>query len=259
MTFFGALIFFVSGLVAGSFLNVCIWRLPRGESVVFPPSHCPACGRRLAWRDMVPVLSYVFLRGRCRYCGGRISPRYPLVEAVTGAAFLFLLFRYGPAPGLAAALVLTCVLEVAAFVDLEHMRIPNGLLLAGAVAGFLLNLLPGGPGLREMALGAVAGAGPLLAVVLASRGGMGWGDVKLAAVAGLYLGWRLALTGLFLGVLAGGVAAAGLLITRRVRRRDPIPFGPFLAAGFWVAMVWGEKLLAWYLSQISIVQGKQFF
>lgn len=253
MTFFEAVIFSIFGLVVGSFLNVCIWRLPRGESVVFPPSHCPACGRRLAWRDMVPVLSYIFLRGRCRYCGSRVSLRYPLVEAVTGAAFPFLFCLYGPSPALAASLVLTCVLEVAALVDLEQMRIPNGLLLAGAVAGVLLNLPPGGPGLREMALGVVAGAGPLLAVVLASRGGMGGGDVKLAAVAGLYLGWRLVLTGLFLGVLAGGVAAAVMLALRRVGRRDPIPFGPFLAAGFWVAMVWGEELLAWYLSKIFIV------
>ncbi|TDA67735.1 MAG: prepilin peptidase [Clostridia bacterium] len=247
MTFFGAVIFFVFGLVVGSFLNVCIWRLPRGESVVFPPSHCPACGRRLAWRDMVPVLSYIFLQGRCRYCGSRISHRYPLVEALTGAAFLFLFYLYGTSSRLVAALVLTCVLEVAAFVDLEHMRIPNGLLLTGAVAGLLVNLLPGSLGWREMALGAVAGAGPLLAVVLASRGGMGGGDVKLAAVAGLYLGWRLALTGLFLGVVAGGVMAVVMLALRRVGRRDPIPFGPFLAVGFWVAMVWGKELLACYL------------
>lgn len=242
-----AIFWFILGLVIGSFLNVCIWRLPRGESIIYPPSHCPSCGHALHWRDLVPVFSYLALRGRCRYCEARISPRYPLVEALTGGLFLFLGWHYGLSPRLPAALVLVCVLEVAAFVDLEHQRIPNSLVLFGAVAGVVLNLLGGGPGWLEMALGALAGGGVLWLVAVASREGMGGGDVKLAAMAGLYLGWRSALVGLFLGVLGGGVVAAALLAARRLGRRDPMPFGPFLAVGFWVALVWGEELLAWYL------------
>ncbi|WP_148867325.1 prepilin peptidase [Thermosediminibacter litoriperuensis] len=238
--------FFLLGLITGSFLNVVIYRLPRGETVIWGRSHCPACGRVLAWYDLVPVASYLALRGRCRYCGTQISPRYPVVELLTGAVFAALFYRYGPTPALAKYLFLGAVLIAAAFIDLEHYLIPDRLVLAGLAGAAILGFAARDVGVWSSLAGSAAGAGFLFAVVVFSKGGMGCGDVKLAAVAGLFLGWPLAALALFLAVVTGGLAAAALLLLGLKGRKDAIPFGPFIAAGALAAILWGWHIINWY-------------
>jgi len=235
----------VFGLIIGSFLNVVIHRLPRGESVVRGRSHCPACGRTLAWYDLVPVVSYLALRGRCRSCGAPISPRYPLVELLTGAVFAALFYRFGPTPVLIKYLFLASILVAAAFIDLEHYIIPNRLVLVGAGGGLLSPLLQDVSVWSALSGMAVAG-GVLLLLALVSKGGMGLGDVKLAAVVGLFLGWPLGLVAVFFAACLGGAFGILLLVFGIKRRKDPIPFGPFIALGTVVTLLWGKQVVFWY-------------
>jgi len=244
---------FVLGLLIGSFLNVCVWRIPRKESIVSPPSRCPACGHRLSPAELVPVVSWLALRGRCRHCGARISPRYPLVELLTAALFAAVALRFGFAWVTLPMLFLTAVLIAASLIDAEHAIIPNGLVLAGLVPGVLAAALRmnGGPWWDGLA-GALAGAVPLIAIDLLSRlilrrEGMGGGDVKLMAMVGLFLGWRLTLLSLLLAVYLGGLAGIVLLATRVLRRGGQFPFGPFLAAGSMLSMLAGGEILNWWL------------
>jgi len=243
------LFLFLAGLVVGSFLNVCIHRLPRRESVVRPASRCPDCGARLKAADLVPLLSWVALRGRCRYCGLPVSPRYPLVELLTGLAFVGAYHALGPDPLLLAkTLFFVSLLIVATFTDLEHMLIPNRLILAGLAGGAVFALLVPQPGLVSALAGAAACGGLLLLLAVASRGGMGGGDVKLAAVIGLFLGLPLGLLALFVASLLGSVAGLALRCGGALGRGEPIPFGPFLALGAAVALFWGRAVLDWYLA-----------
>ncbi|MEW6447053.1 MAG: prepilin peptidase [Bacillota bacterium] len=246
----------VLGLVVGSFLNVVIHRLPRGEDVVRPPSRCPVCGTRLAWHELVPVLSYLVLRGRCRHCGERISPRYPLVEALTAALFLLVyLVQWKQAQEdvlpehasltwvLLKSLVFTAGLICAAFIDAEHGLIPNRLVLALLTSALVVVPLAGDVRIPDAVLGALGAGGALLLLGWASRGGMGGGDIKLAAVAGLYLGWPAAMLGLFFAAVLGTVAGVALIVSGKKSRKDAIPFGPYLAAGFLIALLWGREIL----------------
>lgn len=234
------------GLAVGSFLNVVIYRVPRREGVVSGRSRCPACGHALAWYDLVPVASYLLLRGRCRYCGARVSPRYPAVEVCTAAIFVLVFWRFGLSPALAKYLFLGGLLVAASFIDLEHYIIPDGLIVAGLAGGAVLGLAARDVGLWSALAGLAVGGGALLLVALISRGGMGGGDVKLAAVTGLFLGWPLGPLGLFLGVCLGGFVAAFLLLFKIRGRKEPVPFGPFIALGSLLAMAWGREILAWY-------------
>ncbi|HHW42818.1 MAG TPA: prepilin peptidase [Desulfotomaculum sp.] len=247
-----AKLFFIilSALTVGSFLNVCIYRLPRGESITFPPSRCPHCGHRLAARDLVPLFSYLWLKGRCRYCGSGISPCYPLVEALTGVLFTVLYLRFGVSLLLLKYLFLTSVLIVLSFIDLEHYLIPDRVVIFALAGGAIINLLTRDLTFLSALLGLAAPAAFLLLLAVASRGGMGGGDIKLAAVIGLFLGWPLGLLAVFLGCLLGGLVGAVLLLARVKGRNDAIPFGPFLAAGTLVTMLWGQQILAWYLGKL---------
>lgn len=263
--FCGGLAVIVLGLVAGSFLNVVIYRLPRGESIVWPPSSCPACGVRLAWYELVPVLSYLCLRGRCRRCGGRISLRYPAVEGLTAGLFLtvYLVYQaeltgglFPPAAHfgwtLAKGLFFTGGLIAAAFIDAEHRIIPNRLVLALFAGALVLVPLAGNVKLGAAALGGLAAGGLLLLSALVTKGGMGGGDIKFAAVCGLYLGWPAVMLGLFLGALCGSAVGIALIVAKKRRRKEPIPFGPHLAAGFFVALLWGEELIRWYRTLVGL-------
>ncbi|HSW10494.1 MAG TPA: prepilin peptidase [Bacillota bacterium] len=235
----------IAGLCVGSFLNVCIHRLPLRTSVVFPPSRCPACGTSLRPIDLVPVLSYLWLRGQCRSCGKGIALRYPIVELATAAGFGVAVARWGP--GLAAfqAAVFLSLLIVACFTDLETGIIPNRITVSGTIVGLtLMTLGPAGP--VTAALGMAAGGGTLLLLALVSGGGMGGGDVKLGALMGAFLGWPAIGAALAVAFLAGGLAGIVLLAAGRKRRRDPIPFGPFLAAGAVAALFWSASILGWY-------------
>jgi leader peptidase (prepilin peptidase)/N-methyltransferase len=242
----------LAGLVVGSFLNVVIYRLPRGESLVTPRSHCPGCGKPVRSRDNVPVLSWLVLRGRCRDCGESIPRRYPLVEALTALLYAAVVIAHGSGVSLVLGLVLVTVLVPAAAIDLEHRIIPNKLLLVGVVAALAAGLAldPGGEPSRLIA-GAAAG-GFLLLAVLAYPGGMGMGDVKFAAFIGLCLGRAVAPA--LLAALIAGVTVGALVIARSgvaVGRKTAIPFGPSLAMGGVLGIVAGGSIVHWYLSTFA--------
>lgn len=240
------------GLAAGSFLNVCIYRLPRGESLVWPGSRCPSCGAPIRWFDNVPILGYLMLAGRCRACQGPIDIRYPLVEVATLALFLLHYAVFGWQPLLAVRLLFACALVVLFAIDLEHQILPNRVTLPGVAVGFLASLwLP--PGWRSSVLGILIGGGALWAVAEAYyrvRGeeGLGMGDVKMLAMVGAFLGWQQGLLTLLLASLVGSLVGVTLIVSGRGGLKYVLPFGTFLALGALVASLAGEPLVAWYLS-----------
>ncbi len=240
------------GLVTGSYLNVVIYRLPRRLSTVLPRSRCPTCGAPIRARDNLPVLSWLLLRGRCRACGTRISGRYPLVEALTGALFVASLERFGPS-GAALLAAIFCSLMVAlAWIDLEHLILPDRITLPGIAAGIVLQLLVPWGGMVAGVVGALVGAGLLLAAyglwwLVRREEGLGLGDVKMLAMIGAFLGWRGVAVSLFVGALTGAAFGLGLLAVGRGALRSKIPFGAFLALGGLVALFAGRALVSFYL------------
>jgi leader peptidase (prepilin peptidase)/N-methyltransferase len=244
---------FVFGATVGSFLNVCIYRLPLHLSIAFPRSYCPACQTTIRAYDNVPILSYLILRGRCRVCGTEISPRYPLVEALTGITAVAAFLHFGWQPELAVAFAFLCALIVVTFVDLDHQIIPDPVSLPGIVVGFLAATVTGDPGWQASLAGILLGGGILWAVAegyqrLTGREGMGGGDIKLLAMIGAFLGWRAVPVTLLIGSLSGTVVGLSLILFQRQDSRTPIPFGPFLALGAACALFYGDALIAWYLN-----------
>lgn len=239
-------IVFILGLLVGSFLNVCICRIPDGESIVHPPSHCPGCGRRLSVAELIPVLSYVIQRGRCRGCGCGISGRYPLVELLF-AVMLVILFRVFAGMEFVIQAVFYGLLFIIFFIDLEHQIIPNRLVLVLLAYTLVLQgVYPAQPWIASLQ-GGVLGGALFLLLALVSRGGMGGGDIKLVAVLGLWFGWHGLILLMFLAFLGGGVTGAVLLLTGLKKRKDGIPFGPFLVLASFVVTMWGNQLISWYL------------
>jgi leader peptidase (prepilin peptidase) / N-methyltransferase len=239
------------GASIGSFLNVCIYRLPRRESLVWPASHCTSCGRTLSWYENVPILGWIALRGRCRTCGERISIVYPIVEAVTAAVFVAGYLIYGWTPLLAVRLLFACAMIVLFVIDLQHQILPNVITIPGIAIGFLFSLfLP--PGWLSSLLGIVLGGGVLFAVMEAyarARGfeGLGMGDVKMLAMIGAFLGWQLMLLTLILGSFMGSLIGVALMASKRGGMKTALPFGTFLAIGALVSAVAGDAILEWYL------------
>jgi leader peptidase (prepilin peptidase)/N-methyltransferase len=239
------------GAIAGSFLNVLIYRLPLGRSVVWPSSACPHCSRELSWYENVPVVSYLALRARCRTCRAGISIRYPFVEVLTAAMFAAGWWYYGPGVLLASRLVFGCALIALFAIDLEHHLLPNAITLPGIVAGLAFGFFTE-PGWRASVIGALAGGGALYAIAEAyyrvrHEEGLGMGDVKMLAMIGAFLGWKLALVTLMLASLAGTVVGLGLIASRRGGMKYALPFGTFLALGAAAAATVGTRALAWYL------------
>lgn len=239
------------GLLIGSFLNVCVHRLPLGLSLVFPPSHCPACQRRLSWHENIPVLSWVALRGKCRTCRAPISIVYPLVEVSTAAIFTLGYWWYGPTLLLAIRLLFACAMIVLFMIDLEHRILPNRITIPGIVAGFVFSLFSE-PGWVSSLLGIAVGGGSLLAVSEAyyrvrREEGLGMGDVKMLAMIGAFLGWQLALLTLVLSSILGSVVGIAILILRKESLKYALPFGTFLAVAALLASLVGDALIAWYL------------
>lgn len=248
--------FGVLGLIVGSFLNVCISRLPAGESVVSPGSRCPSCRTAIRWYDNVPLVSYLALGGRCRHCRAAISPRYPMVEAVTAVAFVLQGLTFWPeVPLLASRLAFTAILVTLFCTDLEIQRLPNVLTIPGTVAGALASVfLP--PGLTDSLLGIFLGGATLLVVRWTWKratgvDGMGLGDVKMLAMIGAFLGWRQVIVVLFLSSVAGAVIGVALTALQGRSMQSKLPFGTFLAMAAFVASLAGESLLAWYLSSFQ--------
>jgi leader peptidase (prepilin peptidase)/N-methyltransferase len=234
------------GLAIGSFLNVCIDRLPEGQSIVRPRSHCPTCKTILAARDLMPVLSYLLLRGRCRYCSAPIPPRVLLVEAGTGAMFLLLWSRYGMSLHFAFVALVASVFIVVLVIDFEHRLIPNGVIYPAIAMALGAIPLAVGPGLPQALWGGAVGLALLSLIVLVYPQGIGLGDVKLAAFIGLVAGFPLVLLALFLSFVLGGGVGAAALLARRVGMKDALPFAPFLAMGGMIALLYGEEILRWY-------------
>ncbi|MFQ6067530.1 MAG: prepilin peptidase [bacterium] len=249
---------FILGLCIGSFLNVCIYRLPRGESLLHPPSHCPQCGNLIKWWDNIPLLSYLLLKGRCRYCSRCISFRYPLVEALTGIFFLFSFFYRGPGTfsfptflTFFKDLVFISFLIPVFFIDLDHRIVPNSLSYGVLVSGLLFSLLTGSFYSNLVGLGIGGGIFltiRLLGALFLKVESMGMGDVKLAMGIGAFLGWREALVCFFLSFLLGAIVAIFLLLTRVKGRKDRIAFAPFLVAAALISLFWGEKFFSLYLT-----------
>jgi leader peptidase (prepilin peptidase) / N-methyltransferase len=250
----------VFGLIIGSFLNVVIWRLPRGENLSHPGSHCPRCDHAIRPYDNVPVMSWLILRGKCRDCGSPISVRYPLVEAFTGAAFALTGWLVGYSILLLPMLWFVAVCIALAMIDIDVKRLPNSLVLTswGVVAVGLTVTAAVQDSWSHLAgagLGALAmGAGYLLLAVIYPAG-MGMGDVKLAVLLGMVLGWfgmAQVVVGFFAGFLLGAIWGLVLIATRHGGRKTALPFGPFMIAGCWAALVWGSVIVNWYSGFLAI-------
>ena len=248
------------GLLIGSFLNVVVWRVPQGLSVVSPPSACPACATPVRPRDNVPVVSWLLLRGRCRDCGTAISVRYPLVEVACAVLFVVMAVRFGPDPVLPAFLYLAAVGLALALIDLDCKRLPDALTLPSYAVGTVLlagaALAGSGTGSLVRALVAAAAMFAVyFALCFAYPAGMGFGDVKLAGVLGLYtgwLGWGEWAVGLFLGFLLGALFGIALILARRGGRKTAVPFGPFMLLGALVAVLYGGQLADAYLATTGV-------
>jgi leader peptidase (prepilin peptidase) / N-methyltransferase len=241
----------VLGLAVGSFLNVCIHRLPRGESLVYPGSRCPRCGRALRWHDNVPVLSWVWLGGKCGQCHAPIAVQYPIVELITAALIVAIVVVTPPGPLLAARLVFACALVVLFAIDLEHQILPNVITLPGIAVGWLFSLV-GPPGWQASLAGIVLGAGVLYGTAAAyylvrREEGLGMGDVKMLAMIGAFLGWKAVLLTLVLASFSGALVGVGMMAASRGGMRYALPFGTFLAVGALIAMFVGDAIIAWYL------------
>jgi leader peptidase (prepilin peptidase)/N-methyltransferase len=254
----------ILGLMVGSFLNVCIGRLPAGESVVTPPSHCPKCGTPLAWRDNVPVLSWIWLGGKCRTCGVPISPRYVIVELATAVVFVVQGLMLDTSPlvdssalvELASRLVFSSLLVALLATDIETFRLPTPLTYFGIVAGILFSLA-GPPGLVSSLIGAASGAGVLLAVRqawLMAMGvdALGLGDVKMLAMMGAFLGWPHVWVVLLFSSVVGAIVGIGLALAGRGTMQTKLPFGVFLSLAALASSLWGQRFIDWYLGTLSI-------
>jgi leader peptidase (prepilin peptidase)/N-methyltransferase len=246
-------IIFALGCCLGSFLNVCIYRLPQGLSIVSPGSFCPQCRTPVRGYDNIPLLSYLLLRGRCRSCGAKISWRYPLVEGLTGALAVALYLKFGLTGSFFAFFAFVAALVVITFIDLDHRIIPDVISLPGIGIGFLLSFFLPHPSVTESLIGLLAGGGSLYLVAvgyetLTKREGMGGGDVKLLAMIGAWLGWKAVLFTLFAASLTGSLIGGGAMVLQKQGRHYAVPFGPFLAFGCLAYLFFGPPLIDWYLN-----------
>lgn len=233
-------------LLIGSFLNVCIYRIPRAESIAFPPSHCPKCQHQLGPSELIPLFSFLWQRGRCRHCGAVISWRYPLVELLTTLLLTLVYLRFGWSLELVYYGGLTALLLVISFIDLDSMLIPTRLVGLGMVMSIAYNLHTRQPW-WDWLLAVILGYGLFYLIFMLSRGGMGGGDVRLAGMLGSVLGLRLLALALLIAFVSGAVVGLLLLVSGRADRKTAIPFGPFLAGGCFIGFIWGQALLDWYL------------
>lgn len=252
------IIFTWLGVLIGSFLNVCIDRLPAKKSLISPPSHCDSCQHRLSPIDLIPILSYLWLRGRCRYCGARIPLRPLLIEILTGSLFALILWRYDLSAEFAVTVFYCCIFIVIMFIDLEHRLILNRVTYPAALAALIISifypqpdgLISGVPGVTNHIIGGAFGFILFFAVAIIRPGGMGFGDVKLAGLIGLVTGMPMVLVALFLGIVAPDLVVAALILFRLKKRKDPVPYAPFLGAGLIITLIWGQSILDWYLDLV---------
>ena len=239
------IIVFTVGLLFGSFTNVIIARMPVGESIIFPPSHCPSCHKRLIAMDLVPVLSWLFLRGSCRYCQERISIRYPLVEILCALLFIGVYLRWGFSMTTLSGFIFSVILLAAAFIDIDHWIIPDLLTYPGIVIGLMLSFWT--LGFLPALYGTLAFGGLMLVIALVSNGGMGGGDIKIAAAIGAFTGIKGAAVTLLMASLLGAIFGLVVMAVNKTGRKTPIKFGPFLALSAYIAYLFADTIFLWYL------------
>lgn len=242
----GYVVAFVLGSIAASFANVCIHRLPLRQSIVHPASRCTSCQHPLRPWHNLPLVSFIALRGRCAFCQARIAWRYPLVESLGGLFYLMGYHQLGLSVHAFAYVLLVTALLIVSFIDLAHMIIPDTVTLPGIGIGIAIGCLPSAIGFANAVAGACLGGGIFLLIMLLYPAGMGGGDVKLIAMIGAFVGWQAVLVTIILSAFCGALSGLTLILLGLRGRRDPVPFGPFLAVGGIAAMLWGEALLAWY-------------
>lgn len=238
---------FLVGTVVGSFLNVCIHRIPRQESIVSPGSRCPHCGTPVRFFDNVPILSFLILRGRCRQCGAGISRRYPFVEFLNGALYVLLLMKFGFIPAVLLYAAFASALLAITFIDLDHQIIPDAMTLPGMGVGLAASAFFLPVGFRDALLGLLLGGGLFYLVALVSRGGMGGGDIKMIAMIGAFLGWKDVLLVILTASFFGSIVGIALMVLRGKDRKFPVPFGPFLALGGLMALFFDREIIGWYI------------
>jgi len=255
------IIILIIGLLLGSFYNVCIYRIPKGESIINPPSHCTKCGTKLKFLDLFPVISYLAFKGKCRYCGEKISYRYILVEIITSFSFIILYIKFGMTLQFLGFLWLVSILIIITFIDIDYMIIPDGLVILGIVGGvilFALNIFFPIKFYQDNnwwnpLIGAIIGSGFLLLVayigfyIYKSEEALGMGDVKLFIPIGLFLGWKITIIALALSIFMCAVSTSFLVIIKILNRKSAIPFGPFIGVGTFLAILYGNSILLWYL------------
>ena len=246
------ILIFILGLIVGSFSNVCIYRIPRNESIIYPASHCPKCRSNISPKDNIPLLSYILLKGRCRNCKSKISIQYPIVELLTGLIYLIVYLTYGLSVQTLIYIILSSALIIIAFIDLNEQIVPDVISLPGIVIGFIISFFIPYISFINSALGILVGGGIILIIGLAGslifkKEAMGGGDVKLAAMIGAFLGWRYVIISLFLGFFLGALAGIFLIISKIKSREDTVPFGPFIVLGSFITFFWGEKIISWYI------------
>ncbi len=247
------LIIFIYGLIIGSFLNVCIYRIPRGESIAWPGSHCPACTHSLSWYDNIPLFSYLVLKGKCRHCMTSISAQYPLVESLNAVLYIIMYEKFGFGADFIFYSLISSVLVAIIFIDLKEMIIPDSLVLCILVLSVIhkaINYFLYGisPELIGSFLGLLVAGGLFAAIVLLSCGGMGGGDVTLIGALGFVLGVKYIVLNIFLSFVLGAIISIVLLATKIKTRKDPIPFGPFIVLGFFITSLWGKVIINWYFN-----------
>lgn len=259
-----AIVLFIFGLAMGSFFNVCIYRIPRNKSLVFPASHCPNCKKPINPYDNIPILSYLILKGKCRYCKNPISIRYPIVELLTALLFAFAALKFGPTIPLLRAVIFLSFLLIVTFIDLDYQIAPFRITIPGIILGTVTSfLLPGF--FSNYLIGLLLGALFVIlvwafwryllsdlfqaAIGIKQKEGIGWGDLPLTAMIGVFLGWRLLIVAIFTAVLCGVIIGLILRIIKRNKPGQPIAFGPFLALGSIISLFLGESIIYWYLNR----------
>lgn len=253
MTITYDIIFLALGLLFGSFLNVCIYRLPIGQSIVWPSSFCPECKSKIKHWDNIPVISYLLLHGKCRSCSSKISLRYPLVEILTGILFCALFIKVGFSKEVIVLLLLAALLVVISFIDIEYKLILNKITIPGLIIGAVLTWQLSSKSLLQIGIGLLLGGGLLVAVAFLGRGlfgkeSMGMGDVKMAAMIGAFIGAQGITLSLFLGFIIAGIFSSIGIALKKMKRTSYIPFGPFIALGTIVYIFFGEQIINWYLT-----------
>lgn len=246
------LIIFVLGTIIGSFLNVCIYRIPKEESIAYPPSHCTTCGNNLRPYDLIPILSYMFLKGRCRYCGEKVSIRYPIIEFITGVLFLITFIKYGLSLNFIKYILLISILIVIGMIDLDTTDVYFSTTLTGIISSLIfigIYFYMGIP-VRSYIYGGIVGGGLLSAIILITKGGMGWGDAEICLFCGLFLGLKFTILMLFLSFIIGSIISLILILSGKKSRKDYIPFGPFIVLATILTIFMGEKIFLLYISLI---------